>query len=105
MNPTVAGLNGLPVVNLKDYSGTKYLSMTFNRSALATDLTYIVQASSDLMNWDDLGTSSAGAATTGTGFIGETGSAPGFAVEVRDVVPYDPNAMTKRFIRLKITSP
>jgi hypothetical protein len=101
----MAGLNGLPVVTLKDYSGTKYLSMTFNRSSLATDLTYIVQASSDLATWKDLGTSAAGAVTSGPGFVAETGSAPTFNVEVRDTVPYDPNAMAKRFIRLKITSP
>lgn len=105
LDPTVAGLNGLPVVTLKDYSGTKYLSMTFHRSALATDLTYIVQASSDLTNWTNLGSSSAGAVTSGTGFVAETGAAPTFNVEVRDTIPYDPNSMTKRFIRLKITSP
>ena len=105
LNPAIAGLNGLPIVTLKDYSGTKYLSMTFNRSVLATDITYIVQASSDLTNWTDLGTSAGGAVTSGTGFVAETGAAPMFNVEVRDTVPYDPNAMTKRFIRLKITSP
>ncbi len=106
LDPTIAGLNGLPVVTLKDYSGTQYLSMTFHRSSLATDLTYIVQGSADLSNWTDLGTSAAGATTGGPGFIApETGSAPTFTVEVRDTVPYDPNAMAKRFIRLKITSP
>jgi subtilisin-like proprotein convertase family protein len=105
LDPTVAGLNGLPLVTLKDYSGTKYLSMTFHRSSLATDLTYIVQASSDLTSWTDLGTSPAGAITSGPGFISETGAAPTFNVEVRDILPYDPNAMAKRFIRLKITSP
>ena len=105
LDPTIAGLNGLPVVTLKDYSGIEYLSMTFNRSSLATDLTYIVQGSSDLTNWTDLGTSNGGMATSGAGFIMETGSAPTFTVEVRDIVPYDPSAMGKRFIRLKITSP
>jgi subtilisin-like proprotein convertase family protein len=105
LNPTVAGLNGLPVVTLKNYSGTKYLSMTFNRSSLATDLTYIVQGSSDLTNWTDLGTSAAAAVTSGTGFVVETGAAPTYNVEVRDTVPYDPNGMAKRFMRLKITSP
>jgi hypothetical protein len=105
LDPTIAELNGLPVVTLKDYSGIKYLSMTFTRSSLATDLTYIVQASSDLTNWTDLGTSAAGGMTSGAGFVGETGSAPMFGVEVKDTVPYDPNAMVKRFMRLKITSP
>ncbi len=105
LNPTLAGLDGLPVVTIKDYGGTAYLSMIFNRSSLASDVTYVVQGSSDLANWDDLGISTAGGATAGSGFIGETGSAPNFAVEVRDTVPYDPSMMTRRFIRLKVTSP
>ena len=105
LNPTVASLVGLPVVTLKNYNGTKYLSMTFTRSSLATDITYIVQGSSDLTSWDDLGTSTAGGVTTGVGFVGETGSAPAFTVEVRDTVPYNPNSTAARFMRLKITSP
>jgi hypothetical protein len=105
LNPTVASLTGLPTVILKDYSGTKYLSMTFHRSSLATDLTYIVQGSSDLTTWTDLGSSVAGGTTSGPGFVVETGSAPNFTVEVRDTVPFDSNPLTKRFLRLKITSP
>jgi subtilisin-like proprotein convertase family protein len=105
LNPTLAELGGLPIVSLKDYGGTQYLSMTFHRSSLASDLTYTVQASGDLMNWIDIGSSTAGAMTTGPGFVGETGSAPNFAVEVRDTVPYDVDSLTKRFIRLKISSP
>ena len=105
LDPTTASLTGLPIVTLKDYSGTQYLSMTFNRSSLATDITYIVQGSSDLVSWTDLGTSTAGGVTTGSGFVGEAGSAPAFNVEVRDTVPYDGNPATKRYLRLKITSP
>ena len=79
--------------------------MTFHRSSLATDLTYIVQGSSDPTTWMDLGSSVAGAATNGPGFVVETGAAPNFTVEVRDTVPYDSSPLTKRFLRLKITSP
>jgi hypothetical protein len=79
--------------------------MTFNRSALATDLAYVVQSSGDLINWSDIATSSNGAVTSGPGFIGETGSAPNFSVEVRDIVPFDPNNQTTRFMRLMITAP
>ncbi len=105
LDPTVASVLGLPVVTLKNYGGTQYLSMTFTRSSLATDLTYIVQGSSDLTSWTDLGTSTAGGATTGSGFVAETGSAPTFTVEVRDTVPYNPSVMATRFLRLKVTSP
>ena len=87
LDPTIAKLSGLPTVTLKNYSGTIYLSMLFHRSSLATDLSYIVQGSSDLVTWTDLGTSAAGAATSGPGFVTETGSAPDFTVEVATPCP------------------
>jgi hypothetical protein len=105
LNPTVNSSSGLPTVTLKNYSGTTYLSMLFNRSSLATDLTYIVQVSGDLVTWSNVGTSTAGGMTSGTGFVTETGSAPNFTVEVRDTVPYDPMSLNTRFMRLMITSP
>jgi hypothetical protein len=79
--------------------------MTLVRSSVATDLTYIVQGSSDLVSWSNLGTSAAGATMSGVGFVGETGSAPTFTDEVRDTVPYNPSVPTPRFLRLKVTSP
>ena len=105
LNPNQNSLVGLPTVTLKNYSGTIFLSMLFHRSSLATDLTYIVQGSSDLVSWTNLGTSAAGGVTSGTGFVTETGSAPNFTVEVKDTVPYDPLMLNKRFMRLMITSP
>ncbi|MGZ5537627.1 MAG: hypothetical protein ACXWG0_03780, partial [Chthoniobacterales bacterium] len=104
LDPTIATPNGLPVVTLKDYSGTQYLSMTFARSTLATDLTYTVQGSSDLITWTDLATSVGGAALSGAGLVSETGSAPTMTDEVRDTVPFVP-ANPQRFLRLKVTSP
>ena len=47
----------------------------------------------------------AGGVTTGSGFVDETGTPPDFTVEVRDIVPYDPNSSTTRFMRLRISSP
>ena len=82
--------------------------MLFHRSSLATDITYIVEGSSDLTDsgsWASLAISSGGNTTTGAGFVTETGSAPNFTVEVRDTIPYDGNPLTKRFLRLKVTSP
>ena len=105
LDPKTADISGLPVVTLKDYGGTKYLAMFFHRSSLATDLTYIVQSSADLLTWIDLAASAAGAVANGPGFVIETGSAPYFTFEVRDSVPFDPNNPAARFMRLKITSP
>ena len=104
-DPTVANVAGLPPVIIKNYGGTKYLSMTFTRSSVATDLTYTVQGSSDLMTWSNLASSIGGAATSGPGFVGETGPAPLFSVEVRDTVPIDGSPGLKRFLRLKVSSP
>lgn len=102
LNPNLANRSGLPVAAIKDYGGTNYLSLTFNRSSVATDLTYTVQATNDFVSWSDLATSTSGAATNGPGVVGETGSAPIFAVEVRDTVPV---STTPRFLRLRISTP
>ena len=40
-----------------------------------------------------------------TGFVGETGSAPTFTVEVRDTQPVDPVNGRRRFLRLRVTTP
>jgi hypothetical protein len=57
--------------------------MIFTRSSAATDLTYIVQGSSDLAAWTDLASSFAGGATSGAGFVSPGG---------------------QRFLRLKVIS-
>ncbi len=102
LNPTVSDTTALPVPLIRNYGGTRYLSMTFPRSSVATDLTYTVQASSDLLQWTDLATSSGGAVANGPGFVGETGSAPVWNVEVRDTTPASAG---RRFLRLRVSTP
>jgi hypothetical protein len=104
-NPTIADVSGLPVASIKNYGGSNYLSMTFHRSSAATDLTYAVQASSDLVTWTSIAISAGGAPTSGVGFVSETGAAPNLTVEVRDTVPVTGVAGDKRFLRLKVTTP
>jgi len=101
-NPTAPEGGILPVPMIKNYSGTDYLAIKFKRSSVATDLTYTVQATSNFVSWSDLATSAGGATTSGIGFVGETGIAPTFNVEVRDTVPVSANA---RFMRLRISTP
>jgi hypothetical protein len=105
LDPTLANPSGLPTATIKNYSGTNYLSMTFTRSSVATDLTYTAQGSNDLINWSNLASSVGGAATTGAGFVGETGAAPLITVEVRDTVPITGAPGQKRFMRLQVTAP
>lgn len=77
------------------------LTATFRRDPMATDLTYRLQASSDLQDWTDLAVSVGGAVPTGVGFQSESEiveAAPFRAAVVQDIAP----AGALRFIRLKI---
>ena len=78
------------------------LTITFRRDPLATDLTYQLQGSSDLVVWTTLAQSVGGGAPTGAGFQSESeigGQAPFRNVIVTDTAPAGP----KRFFRLKVT--
>lgn len=105
LNPTVANRAGLPVVILKSYGGPLFLSMTFTRSAVATDLTYIVEGSPDLTSWSNCATSTAGGAMQGPGFVTERAVGTNFNVEVRDLWALDPVFHPKRFLRLRVITP
>ncbi len=105
LDPTKAGTAGLPVARIKLYAGVPYAYITFSRSSVATDLTYIVEASADLQTWTNIASSSGGAVTSGAGFVSETGAAPTFTVEVRDTQPVDPITGPKRFLRLRVNTP
>jgi len=104
LNPVVADVSALPVTSIKKYGNIYYLSIVFHRSTGATDLTYTVQSSGDLITWTDLASSVGGAQTSGSGFVTETGTAPNLTVEVHDTVPFTGAAGGKRFLRLKISS-
>ncbi len=105
LDPNTSTANLLPVAGIKSYGGVPYFYITFNRSSVATDLTYRVQVSADLQTWSTISTSTAGAATSGSGFVGETGPAPTFNVEVRDIQRVDPITGAHRFLRLQVTTP
>jgi hypothetical protein len=87
-----------------DYSGLATgnpIVITFRRDPLATDLTYELQASSDMVDWTTLCQSIGGANPTGTGFVSESvisGESPYRNVIVTDSTP----VATKRFVRLKV---
>ena len=79
---------GLPEVQKVTMSGSDYLSLSFNGSA--TDITYTVQATSDLgIPWTNIQTFPAG-------------TAPG-AVTVQDILPMHDN--DNRFMRLQVSKP
>ena len=75
---------------------------TFRRDTLATDLTYALQTSSDLVNWNNIVQSTGGATSTGTGFVSETrlsGEPSIRLVTVRETLIL----LTTRYVRLRIT--
>jgi hypothetical protein len=94
---------------VRTYGGQNYLSIRFNRSSVATDLTYIVEATDDLTGtWTELAHSTAGGPLTATGgvVVSDTGGPPIYLDEVHDIVTVPPmTSDPARFIRLRITSP
>lgn len=94
---------------VRDYRGASYLSIRFTRSAVATDLTYIVEAANDLTGtWTELARSTAGGAMTAANgvVVSDAGGPPAYTTEVRDTVALpSTDANPKRFLRLRVTTP
>jgi hypothetical protein len=89
LRPTTAGLPSPGLL-----SG--YLSLKFNRQKTASDITYRVEASSDISAWTEIWNS------TGVPFGG--GNNASESVTVSDNVPASGNS-ARRFLRLRITRP
>jgi hypothetical protein len=77
-------------------------TMTFRRDPRATDLTYQLQTSPDLVTWTTVVSSAGGAVSSGPRFISETdvaGESPIKLVTGRETLS---NTIGKRFARLRI---
>ena len=88
MNPLVPNRSGLPMVGTVTSGGSQYLSVTYTTQPLAGDLTYSVQASTDLVNWTAI-TPATSATTT--------------PVTVQDTTLL--SAGVRRFLRVVVTGP
>ena len=84
--PTNAASAPFPTASLLP-SPSSTLQITFHRARPATELTYTVQASSDLVTWTDLATN------------------PGTVGQDVTVTDSPPTGTTRRFMRLKISIP
>lgn len=73
-------------------------TFTFQRDSLATDLTYELQTSQDLVSWSTITRSVGGAAPSGSGFVSESGIGMK-VVTARETFP----TPAMRFARLRIT--
>lgn len=81
----------LPSGSLQSFSGQSYLTLTVNRAATPSDVTYIVEVSSNLIRWVSGPPNTVTVTNTATQLV------------VRDNTP-EP-AATSRFIRLQVSNP
>jgi len=101
LNPNTAKSGDLPSLGTSAVSGLTILTLGFNRNVSATDLTYQVQASTNLVSWTPLCTYSSGAWSP-SGMVTETttGNANLEHVNVRDTAPLGSGG--QRFLRLVV---
>jgi glucose/arabinose dehydrogenase len=94
--------SGLATTVTDDTINTTF-TMSFRRDPRATDLTYELQTSDDLVNWTTIATSTSGGVATGSGFISESaisGESPMRLVTAAEELP---GLEVRRFVQLKIT--
>ncbi len=101
LSPLVAISSGEGIQVASALSGpNNTCTYTFRRDADATDLTYVLQSSSDLVNWNNIVQSVGGGAPGGTGFVSESGVGGSImAVTAQETLPFP----AVRFVRLRIT--
>lgn len=100
LDPRTAKTADLPALARASNSGSDYLALHFTRNHAATDLTYSVQASGNLLQWETLSSYSNGAWSQ-PGVVSESGSAPNLHVQVRDSLPIP--SSPRRFLRLQVS--
>jgi putative Ig domain-containing protein len=97
LNPFIVGESGLPVASIATTGSGNYLTLTYTRVLSATDITYTVQVSTDLQNWN-----------SGPGFTDPpvaTGTSNG-VTQLYNVQAAQPEGTEpEQFIRLQVTGP
>lgn len=105
LSPVAADKASLPQFGLQSQTvGNQtgsYLTVQFPRQLGATNLTYILQSSTNLVDWTALCTVAGTNAPTGPGFISESGTAYQRQVLARDTVASE-SALTPRFVRFAL---
>jgi len=97
LDPHVAGVSGMPVLGVTGTGNSRYLTLTYTENLLAIDIDYVVEASSDLVNWS-------GDGITTTPVNGSL-SADGLTQKLLSQDSTPMTGATKRFLRLKVTLP
>jgi alpha-glucosidase (family GH31 glycosyl hydrolase) len=107
LNPLIASTSGKPFETIVTNSGTNYLALTFQRATNATDCTFVVQVTDDLLNPWQTGSIYSGATvipnTTNTTEVSRVLSNNVELITVRDNLPM--SAASRRFMRVRVNSP
>lgn len=105
-------LNPTTPQSLGDFYGVSndaqagFTTIVFRRDPRATDLTYVLETSSDLAQWYPVVTSSAGGVPSGPAYLSEAADpADPETLRVVAQLPFSPAGQTKRFVRLSVRRP
>lgn len=93
--PWMPSAEAAPSVGTQNVSGSDYLTISYNRVAGLSGVTYLVEASSDLQTWQ----SGAGV----TALVSETPQAELVRVVVRDQTPV--SGANRRYLRVRVSVP
>jgi hypothetical protein len=103
LDPTMPETSGLPVITDQD----GFLQASFNILSADTDITYIVETSDDLVNWEEDSTYSAAAGNQPyngeTIQLSATPTTSGSNIVVTDTMPL--SVTPRRFMRVLVTRP
>ena len=94
--PVGAGLQAASIIS----GANTICTYTFRRDAAATDLTYRLQTSTDLVAWTDIVQSAGGAVASGSGFVSESIVSGQIELVTAQETVLSP---VNRFVRLRIT--
>lgn len=97
-NSTSSGLQA----GVSTTGGSTTFTLSFRRDPRATDLTYQMQTSDDLVTWTTLTQSTAGGTPSGAGFVSES-DAPGESPVKNVIATESLSSSPRRFARLRIT--
>jgi hypothetical protein len=106
LDPTIPNANREPAPVILHSNNADWFGCSFPRNTNATDLTFVVQASSSLssQNWSNLAVFAAGSGWTGSSSAAESYAGPGVVrVTVLDAAPIPANS--NRFLRVQISGP